>query len=468
MKSSFRILTFGYGYRLMDIVWAKVAECTGYRISHIPHPSLFPSDVDCHLGNLKASRLFYLFDTPIKVPDMADCHYLAELEADEGQTIHNIILADARLSALPYPEALGYVHAVAKRLQEIFEEAQPSVVLSGFEGFHSTLGMLVCRKMEIPWFGLVYTPIPRGFTGFSTVNNSGGTRSFGENDPLLIRELAERTLAEFENRSMSAHVPETENSAWNVLRFLPLRAKNAFIKSKSIFSGNFDRYTHRSLAESARDYFRRRWNLYSNKLLSFLTVPPDTPYVFFGFHMQPEMGIDVWAPYFSNQPYVINCIARSIPPTHKVLVKLHKIDADHWSNAQLRCIEKMPGVELVSSSADTQDFVKKADIVFSIQGTIALEAAMLGRPVITFGETMYEDLPTVTRVGRLTDLPLLVRSKLKEQHPSRSEILQGLEKLLSRFSPGLHNNWNVDPTDSQLLQFTTHLEHLRQAIQSKC
>lgn len=465
-KDNFDILTFGYGYRLIDVVWTKVGARTGYQMSHVPHPSLFPSDADQHARKINPHKLFYLFDSPVKILDKADCAYLAELEADEGPTIHNIIFGDARLSTLPYAEALDYIYAAAKRLREIFGEVKPDVVLSGFEGFHSTLAMLVCRKMDIPWFGLVYTPIPKGFTGFSPTNNSSKTRSFGKNNPLLIREWAERTLTEFGNRSMSVHVPETESSAWNVLKFLPLRAKNALTKSKSILSGNFDRYTHRTLTESAKDYLRRRWNLYSNRGLKFLKVPPDTPYVFFGFHMQPEMGIDVWAPYFSNQPYVISCIAKSIPPTHKVLVKLHKIDADHWSNTQLRRIEKMPGVELVSSTANSQDFVTKADIVFSIQGTIALEAALLGRPVITFGETMYEDLPTVTRVGSLIDLPQLVRSKLKEQHPSRAKILQGLEKLLSRFSPGLHNNWDIDPTDFQLSQFCIHLDYLRHAIEN--
>lgn len=464
----FSIATVGYGYRLIDVVWDQVVKRTGYQISHIPHPSLFPTDAQPSDGTVNAKQMFYLSDIPNKALGKAELDYLVALEGSDGPTIHNVILGDARLSALTYCEALDYVSYAAKRLEEIFLKVKPQAVLSGFDGFHCTLAMLVCRKMEIPWFGLVYTPMPHGLTGFSFTNNNKETRSFVPGNLGLIRELAERTLTEFENKSISVHVPETENTVWNVLKFLPLRVKNAIAKSKSILDGNFDRYTHRPLTESAKDYLRRRWNLYSNRELKFLKAPPDTPYVFFGFHMQPEMGIDVWAPFFSNQPYIINCIARSIPPTHKVLVKLHKIDADHWSNAQLRYIEKMPGVALVSSNANTQDFIRKADIVFSIQGTIALEAALFGRPVITFGETMYEDLPTVTRVGSLIDLPRLVRSKLKEQHPSRPEILQGLEKLLSRFSPGLHNNWDIDPTDSQLSQFCIHLDHLlRTVIASK-
>lgn len=465
-EKNFSILTVGYGYRLIDVLWDQVAKRTDYQISHIPHPSLFPTDRQQRKGTVNAERMFYLSDIPNRVLSKANLDYLVAIEGDGGPTIHNVILGDPSLSVLSYHEALDYVYTVAQRLEEIFLKIKPHVVLSGFDGFHSTLAMLVCRKMEIPWLGLVYTPIPHGLTGFSFTNNNKTTRAFGPDNPGLVRELAERTLTQFETKAMLVHVPETENSVRNVLKFLPLRAKNAIAKSRSILSGNFDRYTHRALIESAKDYLRRRWNFISNQGLEFLKTPPETPYVFFGFHMQPEMGIDVWAPFFSNQPHIIECIARAIPPTHKVLVKLHKIDADHWSNAQLRNIKKMPGVVLVSSNANTQDFVRKADIVFSIQGTIALEAALHGCPVITFGETMYEDLPTVSRVGSLIDLPLLVRSKLKEPHPSRPEILKGLEKLLSRFSPGLYNNWDIDPTDSQLTDFCMHLGQLRRFIQA--
>src|SRR3989338_3303552 len=97
-KDNFNILTFGYGYRLIDVVWAKVGALTGYHISHIPHPSLFTSDADPHICKISSHQLFYLFDSPIKELDKADCTYLAGLEADKGPTIHNIIVGDARLS----------------------------------------------------------------------------------------------------------------------------------------------------------------------------------------------------------------------------------------------------------------------------------------------------------------------------------------------------------------------------------
>ena len=458
---AFTILTMGYGYDLMDRVWDRVAKRTGYQISHVPHPSLFPAyRTETINDSTKDKRYHFLFGGPLAQLPNADLTQLAELEGDAGPTINNLIAGDERLRRLPYAEALRYVSVVTKRLTEILKKVEPDVVLSGYEGFHSTLFMLVCRMAGVPWYALTYTPIPRGMTGFSSTNNNKGTRSFGLLDEGVYRQLAHITLSKFESREVSAFVPKVESSLFNVISFLPLRLKNAFLSVRRHLTGGFDKYTHRPFKEAILDYLRRRKNLLVNRSLKLLNSPPEEPYVFFGFHMQPEMGIDVWAPYYSNQVHVIECIARSLPPTHTLLVKLHSIDADTWSKAELVRIQNMLGVQLVSAYADTLKFVSNADLVFSIQGTIALEAAMMGRQVISFGETLYEDMPSVTRVESLPDLPYLVRTKLEQGQPSRAEILSGLTDVMRRFRPGLYNNWALDPSESQLADFCGHLASL--------
>lgn len=467
MESKFSILTVGYGYHLIEMIWNEVVVRTGYELNHVPHPSQFPSDAKSQAIESRLASLHYLFEKPVHTLAPANLTFLAELEIAGSSTVHNVILGDERLSQLPYSDALNYVSASALRFAEIFDDVGPQVVLSGFEGFHNTIAMLVCRKFGIPWFGIVYTSIPKGLTGFSSCTDSSQTSAFGEMFPERIRVLAEDTLSEFESGRSIPYAPNTENSLRRIVQFLPTRFRNLAIKGKATISGNFDAFTHRSFKASIGDYFSRRWNYLTLRKQAWLHFPPKTPYVFFGLHMQPEMGIDVWAPYYSNQHYIIECISRSVPPTHKILVKLHKIDADRWSNAQLNCFRRLPGVALVSADADAREFIEQADLIFSIQGTIALEAALLGRQVISFGKTMYEDLPTVTRVLSIPELPALVRNKLISQAPSREEILKALEKLLSRFRPGLYNNWEQTPTEEQYKDFCSHLQYLRESIEAR-
>ena len=224
---------------------------------------------------------------------------------------------------------------------------------------------------------------------------------------------------------------------------------------------NFDKFTQPPLRRSIAHYIRKRINLLFLPRGWFVDNPSDTPYMFIGLHMQPEMAIDVWAPFYSDQFNVIESIARSIPPTHTLFVKLHKIDLDNYSRGQLDRLRRLPGVQLVSPFASSQTFIEKAALVFSIQGTITLEAAMLGRPVLVFGETAYMILPTVTRVNRVTDLPDQIRSKLLEPRPTREAIIQGLMSLLACYAPGCFNDWEKLPSDAEIKALVAHLNALR-------
>ncbi|MGH7930026.1 MAG: hypothetical protein ACREQV_19790, partial [Candidatus Binatia bacterium] len=246
---AFSILTLGYGYRLIEHIWGEVARRTGYQISHIPHPSLFPSDRLRPGYPAHASGMFFLFDRPQKSLPKADLNFLAELEGEGEATINNVILGDSRLRDLPYAEALDYISLAARRFQDVLSKTKPDAVLSGYDGFQSTLCMLVCRNMDVPWFALTYLPIPYGMTGFSSTNNSKGVRAFGAVDHSSIREQAELAISAFQKRSLVTHVAETENSLRNIFRFVPLRFRNFADNLASAISGRWDRFTRRSVLD---------------------------------------------------------------------------------------------------------------------------------------------------------------------------------------------------------------------------
>jgi capsule polysaccharide export protein KpsC/LpsZ len=133
-----------------------------------------------------------------------------------------------------------------------------------------------------------------------------------------------------------------------------------------------------------------------------------------------------------------------------LLVKLHKSDVPNYSGAYLARLGQFPGVQLVSPHADTHNLIKNADLVFAIQGTIGLEAALLGRPVIMFGESPTLGFPSVSAVGKTLDLPRLVREKLTEARPERREIVEAFARYLAPFYPASHNDWNEVPNDVEI------------------
>lgn len=200
---------------------------------------------------------------------------------------------------------------------------------------------------------------------------------------------------------------------------------------------------------------------------ALLRAPPAGGFALFGLHMQPEASVDVWAPFFSNQIRVVELMSRSLPPTHKLLVKLHQSDVTNYAPEYLAELAKFPGVELVSPYAITREFVERADLVFSIQGTMGQEAALLGKPVIMFGNILAGLFPTASMAGKTTDLPALVRAKLAASPPSRSDVIDALARFLVPFYPASDNDWRRTPDDAGINGFVSLFnlldDHLHQS-----
>jgi hypothetical protein len=77
---------------------------------------------------------------------------------------------------------------------------------------------------------------------------------------------------------------------------------------------------------------------------------------------------------------VIELMSRSLPPTHKLLVKLYKSDTPNCAAPDLARWARLP---LVSPDADSVEFIKGAELVFSIQGTIGRHVAATALQLVT-------------------------------------------------------------------------------------
>lgn len=450
---SFHILTVGNAPQMVQNLWNRIADGGGHLISHIAHPSF---DRNSWPETLR-SHPVYFFRDDIRMPiQPGNREFLASLERDGVPTIHNMILSDRVVSKLPYEEALAYAGLLAERLFSIYETVKPTVVVGGFDALHGSLALAVARHMGIPWYALHFTSLPRGQAALATDLTPASPVIFDSRREELLRSEAERLLEAFESRKIqaAAYIPPNFFSVSFIFRQIPIqlaaflrvlgrRRLKRFLK----FTDYPKSYSIRGLVGEALRLRKNSW-LLSRRVL--LARPPRNRFAFFGLHMQPESSIDVFAHFFSNQERVIELMARSLPPTHTLLIKLHKSDTSNYSSESLAKYSRFPGVELVSQHADTLSFIQQADLIFSIQGTIALEAALLGRPVIVFGDAPTKHFPSVSTIGKTIDLPKLIREKLAEPPPNRSDIVAAFAAYLAPFYPACHNDWSVRPTDEQI------------------
>lgn len=469
-SGTFHVVTVGWGRALVKELWRPIAAKSKHRFSHILHPRHTCEEMaECEP---QAAVRCFCASARERMPE-ADRQLLAVLEREGVPTIHNMIMGDRVIAALAYAEALKYATFLARRLIDLFEELRPSVVVGSFDALHSGLALAVARHLNIPWVAPNFSVIPSGLACFCDRMSPAARVPLAERSPADTRSLAEKSLHSFEARSTRApaYVAPEPRSVAKELGRLPRRMSAIVNTVRRARSGELTKFVAErndySVSAAVAHLYRTRAAWRAIARIQTLTTPPSAPFVLFGLHMQPESSIDVWAPFFSNQLWVIELLSRSIPPSHRLLIKIHKSDAARYSRRLLRRMLAYPGVSLVEPFADSLDFIQRADVVTAIQGTMGLEAALLGKPVIMLGDSPVTVFPSASHVGELDELPALMRRKLKERRPDRSEIVAAFAEYLAPFRPASHNDWTMQRDEKQIDGYVELFSELKRYLLSQ-
>ena len=460
----FNITSIGWDSGLIENMLDRIEQRSKLRFTHI-----VLTDIDARILNKKAYRsdvipIRKVRGDPLPPPDL---ELLASLEMPGVPTIHNMILGDRIVCNPPNSVALSYATLLAQRIRNILKAKKPDVVIGGFDSLHAGIGLAVCRSLNIPWVAMSFTTIPTGYLAFCDQLCPDATLQISRPINESLKHEATEALVAFESRRSQIPAYVSAHSVGIIIKRLPEHLSEAIRRIIMLFNGSFDRFTTPSLKKTCSQYLRKRRNtlLFPNKWL--VRKPPAARFALFALHMQPESSIDAWAPFFSDQFHLIQQIVRAMPPNMQLLVKMHMSDADNYSRTQLRQLLQLPNVELVHPASSSRDFINQADLIFGIQGTICLESALLGKPVLMFGDSPYLHFPSVERIGRITDLSMQIRSVISRPEPSRDEILNAYIHYLSRYMPVRYNDWTKPLNDEDIKKFTSCFERLKNHILPK-
>lgn len=469
-QDTFSILTVGWDHSTIKSLYDRIAEKSEYHFSHIVHPKYTPQD----WPSQPPHHSIYFFRDSFRqhIPN-PDYQFLASLEQEGVPTIHNMIMGDRIVSKIEYDDALGYATFLAQRLFDLFNRVKPSVIIGAFDGIHAGIAYAVAKRMNIPWFALNFSVIPAGLTCFCEQMSPAVRVPLSSRSSVELQTLAEATLQQFEENIIQApaYIAPLPLTLASKITKIPKKLMPLYRTIRKARHYEYLKFTEPKTGYSVlavlSNYFLQARARKALSRIKTLKEPPATPFVFFGLHMQPESSIDVWAPFYSNQIWVVELLSRSIPPTHKLLVKIHKSDISNYSRNQLNKMKSLPGVELVEPSVDTKKIIQNADLIIAIQGTIGIEGALLGKPVITLGDSPNVIFPSVSRIGEITDLPALIRKKLTEVSPSRKEIVNAYASFLAPFSSASTNDWTIPITDEQIVDYVNLFNSLKQYMLEK-
>lgn len=460
------ILLVGYNTPIFTEIMVYVRDICNYKISFIVRSE---SDVKSVLSSdLPIENIFILNDGNVKEATSSDLNYLKSLEEEDVSTINNMIMGDPSSKKLPFKMSLNHASYLSGKFNKLYKEINPSVVIGCHDCVHSGIGCAVAKSLDIPWFALTFCPLPSGYVALREGLIPDRMVSLRDQDYAELSEFCIKFLNDFKNNNIK---PPAYISAHNfkiVSERIPKHLNKAILSFKKTYFGGLNKYLEFDFKFLVRQYLRKRKNLLTFPKKLFINNPPNKPYIFFGLHMQPENTIDVYAPFYSNQFAIIETISRSIPPTHTLLVKLHISDADNYSRSQLKFLSNLPGVQLVSPSVASRDFINNSSTIITITGNMGLEGALLGKPVLIFGKRNYEHFPSVTRIGNVEDLPSLIRKKLSEKAPDEDSIIEALIKYINPYFKAASNHWIRESISNEEKDgFVNLFQHLEKHLEKQ-
>ncbi len=159
--------------------------------------------------------------------------------------------------------------------------------------------------------------------------------------------------------------------------------------------------------DRAAGYYRR-FRLRYEKF--FENVRGDEKYVFFPFHVEPELALLLYAPFHTHQSSVMQNVAQSLPWDTCLYVKEHPQAVGVKDMGFYKRVRGTPNVRMIYPHVSSRALIAGSKGIVTITGTAGMEAMLMNKPAVTLGDVFYNFVPQlVKRALTIEQLPELVR-----------------------------------------------------------
>ena len=123
-------------------------------------------------------------------------------------------------------------------------------------------------------------------------------------------------------------------------------------------------------------------------------------------------------------------MAKSLPIGYKLIVKDHpNMKHRGWrSIGEMKKIMKIQSVELLHPNSNSMELIKKSHLVFTVNGSASIEAAMYQKPSIILEDTGPFQLPSMYKVNSFSELPMAIRTCLAKK-VKRDDVIRYINAI---------------------------------------
>lgn len=136
------------------------------------------------------------------------------------------------------------------------------------------------------------------------------------------------------------------------------------------------------------------------------TTRPPGQFALFALHYEPERTVQPEGGNYDNQLRAVVAARQLLADSVHLVVKEHPSQSSTalrgWmgrSSLTYRILARLPNTTLIGGLTRASDLIGSATCVYTITGTVGLEAALVGVPVFHFGRPWWEGLPGTSYVG---------------------------------------------------------------------
>jgi hypothetical protein len=141
---------------------------------------------------------------------------------------------------------------------------------------------------------------------------------------------------------------------------------------------------------------------------------PNTPFVYYPFHVPADMALTLRSPEYLDQVAIIDFLLRTIPDTHVLVAKEHPAQIGAIAAGRLfELARRFDNFVLLPPQTNNYAVLGRADAIVSVNSKSGAEAVLLGKPVVVMGDAFYRSCPLVFAAERLKDVPQRLREALQ-------------------------------------------------------
>ena len=291
-----------------------------------------------------------------------------------------------KLSYMPYERHLHIISEVFSSFECFLQRVNPEFVCCGGVGsFEGAVVYSVCKRNQVPVYGLA--------------NVGDGQFYYWQNE----RTQQIPKLEEFYLHLESSNVQVNGNAAMDIASRVRNSTSEYMRKGKLFtFLQGLRRLAYQQAMRKAlglkkpgevpfsskASYIARNYLNYRKEMRrEYLPIEEieKLDYVFYPLHFEPEASLNGIEPYFTNQMYAVELLSKSVPAGVYVLVKEHPSGVGNRPRHWMDTIAGFPRVKLINPFVSSLEIIHHSLATATITGTPGLEAAIIGKPVISLG-----------------------------------------------------------------------------------